>query len=77
MCRKLVLSGGIATWLLIAPHAAHAYIGPGAGITAIGAVLGLLGALGLAVAGLVWYPIKRLRAKRRDKRARFLTQDSA
>jgi predicted lipid-binding transport protein (Tim44 family) len=39
---------------------AHAYIGPGAGLTAIGAVLALLAALFLAVVGFVWYPVKRL-----------------
>lgn len=50
--------------LLILPQAAFAYVGPGAGITAIGAVLALIGGLILAVFGFVWYPIKRLfRAK--------------
>jgi membrane-bound ClpP family serine protease len=44
--------------VLAAP--AHAYIGPGAGLTAIGAVLALIAALCLAVVGFVWYPVKRL-----------------
>ena len=47
--------------LLTLPQAAFAYVGPGAGITAIGAVLALIGGLILAVFGFVWYPIKRLR----------------
>lgn len=47
----------------IPPHCAHAYIGPGAGIGAIGTVLTLIGAVLLAILGFVWYPIKRLIAK--------------
>ena len=65
--------------LLITPHAAQAYIWPGTGITVIGAVLGLVSASAVAVAGLVRYPIKRLRAKRRDRTTTVLThsRDSA
>jgi hypothetical protein len=39
---------------------AEAYVGPGAGLTAIGSVLALLAAVGLAIVGFVWYPVKRL-----------------
>lgn len=39
---------------------ALAYIGPGAGIGAIGTVLALIGAVLLAIVGFVWYPVKRL-----------------
>jgi len=46
--------------LALAPEAALAYVGPGAGLTAIGTVLALLGALALAVVGFVWYPLKRM-----------------
>ena len=46
--------------LLAIPSDAAAYIGPGAGLSAIGTVLGVLGAIVLAVIGFVWYPIKRL-----------------
>jgi hypothetical protein len=55
-----------AVWLCAAlaaavlPEAALAYVGPGAGLTAIGTVLALLGAVGLALVGFVWYPLKRL-----------------
>lgn len=37
-----------------------AYVGPGAGLSAIGAVLALIGAVLLAIVGFVWYPVKRL-----------------
>ena len=47
--------------ILAFPQSASAYVGPGAGITAIGAVLALIGGIVLAIFGFVWYPLKRLR----------------
>jgi len=42
------------------------YIGPGGALSAIGSLLALIAAVGLALVGFVWYPIKRmLRSKRR------------
>ena len=41
----------------------QAYIGPGAGLSAIGTVLAFLAAIVLAIVGFVWYPLKRLRKK--------------
>jgi hypothetical protein len=46
--------------LALAPGAASAYVGPGAGLTAIGTVLALFAAVALAIVGFVWYPLKRL-----------------
>ncbi len=51
--------------LLAVGEAAHAYVGPGAGITAIGTVLALVGAALLAIVGFVWYPVKRLLGRRK------------
>ena len=42
------------------PTAAHAYVGPGAGLTAIGTVLALAAAVLFALVGFIWYPMKRL-----------------
>jgi hypothetical protein len=42
------------------PGVAHAYVGPGAGLTAIGTVLALMAAVLFALVGFVWYPMKRL-----------------
>ena len=39
---------------------AYAYVGPGAGLSAIGSLVSVISALLLAVAGFVWYPVKRL-----------------
>lgn len=49
--------------LLFPPFAAHAYVGPGLGLGVIGAILGTLLAVVMAIAGVVWYPVKRLRKK--------------
>lgn len=54
---------------LMVPLSASAYIGPGAGITAIGVTIALLGAILLAIVGFVWYPIRRLRQKRKQQKA--------
>ncbi|MEM5477769.1 hypothetical protein [Pacificibacter sp. AS14] len=54
----LTLAVGVAITIL--PVTAQAYVGPGAGLTAIGTMVALLAALILAVVGFVWYPIKRL-----------------
>ena len=50
----------VALFLASVPDAAQAYVGPGAGLTAIGSVLALLAAVGLAIVGFIWYPLKRL-----------------
>jgi hypothetical protein len=55
----------VAMPLMAVATAASAYVGPGAGITAIGTVLALVAAGLLAVVGFVWYPLKRLFGRRR------------
>lgn len=57
LCQCAVL---IAALLCLFPQPAMAYIGPGAGLSAIGAFLAILAALVVAVFGFLWYPIKRL-----------------
>jgi hypothetical protein len=50
----------IALALLVASsELAQAYVGPGLGLGALGAVVGLFFSVVLAVFALVWYPIKR------------------
>jgi len=51
---------------LIMTPSALAYIGPGAGVSAIGTVLALVLGLLLAIVGFVWYPLKR-RLKNRSR----------
>lgn len=52
---------------IVLPQCVWAYIGPGAGISAIGTVIAFAGAILLAIVGFVWYPVKRLLAKMRKK----------
>ena len=46
-------------WVWFTPDAAQAYIGPGAGLSALGSLLALLGAVLLTLVGFIWYPVKR------------------
>lgn len=57
MDRRIVLA---ALALSIFATPALAYIGPGAGIGALGTIAAALGAIVLMIVGFVWYPIKRL-----------------
>ncbi len=65
MRQLLIFPLAIVALLFAGPQVAEAYIGPGAGITVIGTVIALIGAILLAIVGFVWYPIKRLRAKKK------------
>jgi uncharacterized membrane protein YdjX (TVP38/TMEM64 family) len=49
------------------PGSALAYVGPGAGLSAIGSLLALIAAVLLAIIGFVWYPAKRLWRRRRKQ----------
>lgn len=42
---------------------AFAYVGPGAGLSAIGAFLALIMGVLLAFVGFIWYPVKRFLRK--------------
>jgi hypothetical protein len=50
----------LGLFILALPLPAAAYIGPGAGLSAIGSLVALVGAFFLLLAGFVWYPVKRL-----------------
>jgi uncharacterized membrane protein len=52
----------------VAVAPAYAYIGPGAGLGAIGTLIAFVGAVLFAIVGFVWYPIKRL-LRRKQKAA--------
>jgi hypothetical protein len=57
------------------PAMAFAYVGPGAGITAIGSVLALLLGVVLAIVGFIWYPLKRFIRSRTGKHEAENTAD--
>lgn len=54
---------------IVLPQTAFAYVGPGAGLSAIGTLVALIGAAFLLIVGFIWYPVKRLlrRNKTPDK----------
>ncbi len=59
----------IAMIIGFAPQPATAYIGPGSGLSAIGAFLALITAIIVAILGFLWYPFRRLmRHLKKDKR---------
>lgn len=48
----------LAISVMVSP--AQAYIGPGAGLGAIGTAVAFVAAILLLIVGFVWYPLKRL-----------------
>ena len=53
--------------LCVLPGIAQAYIGPGAGITFIGALIGVVLAVFSAIGFILFWPIRRMLAKRKGK----------
>ncbi len=53
--------------LCVLPGIAQAYIGPGAGITFIGALIGVVLAVLSAISFILFWPIRRMLAKRKGK----------
>jgi|ETNmetMinimDraft_30_1059905.scaffolds.fasta_scaffold389375_1 hypothetical protein len=47
------------------PRPTMAYLGPGAGLSAIGALLAVIAGIVVAIFGFLWYPFRRLMRKRR------------
>jgi hypothetical protein len=64
---RRILATALLITALLAAAPAWAYIGPGAGLSAIGSIVALFAAVGLAIVGFVWYPVKRLRRRRAEK----------
>jgi len=56
---NLKIMSCIVIGLLFSPSI-FAYVGPGAGLSAIGSVLAFVGAILLMIVGFLWYPLKRL-----------------
>ena len=55
----------LAALCFLAPSVAFAYVGPGAGISAVGSLLALVAAVIVAIFGFLWFPIKRLLRKKK------------
>lgn len=59
----------VALVLPLSPEPLLGYIGPGSGLSAVGAVLAIVAGLFFAVFGFVWYPLKRLMRSNRKTEA--------
>ncbi len=55
---KITVPAGAAL-IAFGQSPAHAYMGAGAGLSAIGSMISFLGVLLLMVIGFVWFPLKR------------------
>jgi len=55
-----------AAILVLSPTLASAYVGPGAGLSAVGSLFALLMAVAVSFLGFFWYPIKRLLSGRKS-----------
>ena len=66
---RLTFWGAVLIAGIVLPNSALAYIGPGAGLSAIGTFLAVVGAVILLIVGFVWYPVKRLLRWLRAKRS--------
>ena len=63
-----ILCSGIVVLSLIFAQVAHAYIGPGLGLSQIGIALSAVGVLLFFLSTAIWYPFKRMLRRRRAKR---------
>ncbi len=63
--------------LVIGSTPAAAYIGPGLGLGVIASIFGAIAAFVMMIAGLVWYPVKVILRKRREKKAGVATSAPA
>jgi hypothetical protein len=46
--------------VFVLPRSGYSYVGPGTGLTGLGSLFALLAAVFVAIAGFVWFPVKRL-----------------
>ena len=67
--RFLPVAGLCVIVLAFGAMPAAAYIGPGLGLGVIASIFGAIAAFLMMIAGLVWYPVKIMLRKRREKKA--------
>ena len=61
-----LISSSIIFCLIITPS--FAYLGPGVGGGVIAATIGIIVAIFAALFGLIWFPVKRLLKKRKERK---------
>jgi hypothetical protein len=63
-------------YFAIIPASALAYVGPGAGLSIIGSVLALFAAIIVAIFGFLFFPIRRMMRKRKQRAALKASKNS-
>jgi type VI protein secretion system component VasK len=71
--RLALLIGGI----LLVPGTVFAYVGPGAGLSLLGALWALLVAIGAAIIFVIAWPIRKMRRRKREEQAERARQQDA
>lgn len=64
---KTIVTATALVFMFSAP--ALAYVGPGAGLSLLGALWGLIAAVGLALAFVLAWPVRKMLRKRRERQA--------
>ena len=58
----------IVIFFLVYPNLAYAYLGPGVGFGILAARVGIVVAIFAALFGILWYPIKKIIKKRKERK---------
>lgn len=66
---KVRVSAAVVLYILALFASAHAYVGPGLGAGTLAVVVGFIVSIFLAAFGIVWYPLKRLFRKTKQRQA--------
>ena len=66
----------LISFVCLIPMPLYAYIGPGAGLSAIGAFIAIIAAIFVAIFGFIWYPLKRF-WKKHKKNSENENEDGA
>jgi hypothetical protein len=66
-----------AIFLALASSTAIAYVGPGAGISVLGSLLGILATIVLAIGAIIMWPLRKALKKRKAKAADAVTDSEA
>ena len=65
---KPLIRAGLVAALMLAPFAAaQAYVGPGAGLSLLGALWGVVAAIGAALLFVILWPLRRMRRRKREE----------
>jgi len=63
--------------LLAVSPAAMAYIGPGAGISVLGSLLGILGTIVVAIGAIIFWPVRKFLKRKKQAKAETVEESSS